>query len=200
MNSQETFPGNLRGLLTIGLAAGLVLVIPEIRGIFVPEPNWARLTSTLGRATILLYLLLAAVGLVTLLLSLWQPERIRPLAQKWTSFRWPLTLALFGFLAWTYLFSPWQATLTAPWAQFMMAVAVARLLAWFFDPRQDQPFGWNELALAFSIFLYPRLVQEVRLYIPIPLATRGMMAVGMLFLGLQGHEVHHVHHPHLEVG
>ena len=182
MNSQETFPRNLRGLLAIGLAAGLALVIPEIRGIFVPEPNWARLTSTLGRATILLYLLLAAIGLVTLILSLWQPERIRSLARKWTFLRWPLALTLFGFLTWTYLFSPWQATLTAPWTQFLMAAAVARLLSWFFDPGQDRPFGWNELALAFSIFLYPRLVQEVRLYIPISLATRGMMVAGMLFL------------------
>jgi hypothetical protein len=187
MNSQETFPRNLRGLLAIGLAAGLSLVVPEIRGIFVPEPNWARLTSALGRATILLYLLLAAIGLATLIFSLWQPERIRPLAQKWTSFRWPLALTLFGFLTWTYLFSPWQATLTAPWTQFLMAAAVARLLAWFFAPKQDHPFGWNELALAFSIFLYPRLVQEVRLYIPVSLATRGVVAVGMLFLlGLLG--------------
>jgi hypothetical protein len=182
MSSQETFPGNLRGLLTIGLAAVLALVIPEIRDIFVVERDWVKLTSALGRATILLYLLLAAIGLITLILSFWQPVRIRPLAQKWTSFRWPLALALLGFFTWTYLFSPWQFTLTGPWTQFLMAAAAARLLTWFFAPGQDQPFGWNDLALTFGIFLYPRLVQEVRLYIPVSLVSRGVIATGMLFL------------------
>jgi hypothetical protein len=187
MNNQESLPRNLRGLLTFGLAAGLTLTIPEIQRVFVPEPNWAKLLSAAGWATILAYLLLVIVGLMALLLSLWRPERIRPLAQRLAALRWTLALALLGFLTWTYLFSPWQATLTAPWTQFLVAAIAARLLTWLFAPGQDQPFGWNELALAFSIFLYPRLVQEVRLYYPVSLATRGTMAAGLFFLfGLLG--------------
>ncbi|MBI5297373.1 MAG: hypothetical protein HY869_17985 [Chloroflexi bacterium] len=187
MNNQAAFPRNLRGLLTFGLAAGLVLTIPEIQRVFVPEPNWAKLLSAAGWATILAYLLLVIVGLTVLALSLWRPERIRPLAQRLTVLHWSLALALLGFLTWTYLFSPWQATLTGPWTQFLVAAIAARLLTWLFAPAQDQPFGWNELALAFSIFLYPRLVQEVRLYYPVSLATRGTLAAGLLFLfGLLG--------------
>ena len=36
MQKQESLPKNIRGLLTIGLAAGLVLAFPDIKAIFVP--------------------------------------------------------------------------------------------------------------------------------------------------------------------
>ncbi|MFZ5881190.1 MAG: hypothetical protein ACOY0R_17630 [Chloroflexota bacterium] len=183
--SPDPYPRNLRSLLTLLLGVGLVLTVPEVQAIFAPVPNWTKLLTASGWAAILTYLALAAAGLMVLGFSLWQPARISPLAQRLTLLRWPLALALLGFLTWIYLFSPWQTILTAPWMQFIVAVAIARLLAWIFAPRQVQPFGWNELALAFSLFLYPRLVQEVRLYNPVPFATRGMLAAGWLFqLGL----------------
>jgi len=182
MQKQESLPKNIRGLLTIGLVAGLVLAFPEIKAIFVPERNWDKLLTPVGAMTIALYLLLAVGGLIILTLSLWTPERIRPLAQKLTALRWLLALALLGFIVWTYLFSPWQGTLTAPWTQFLFAAVLARLLAWLFVPERTQPFGWSELALAFSLFLYPRMVQEVRLSFPVALLTRGSIVAGFFFL------------------
>ena len=182
MQTPEFPSKNIRSLLTIGLAAGLVLVYPEIKTIFAPERTWDKILTPIGVGSIVLYVLLAVSNLIVLAISLWTPERIRPLAQKLTVLRWPLTLALLVFLAWTYLFSPWQATLTAPWTQFLFAAALARLLAWLFAPERTQPFGWSELALAFCLFLYPRMVQEVRIIYPSALFTRGSMAVGFVAL------------------
>ena len=185
MQTQKDSPKNIIQLLTIGLVTGLVFAYSEIKAIGSPEQTWDKLLTPVGIVSISLYILLAIVGLAVLIFSLWKPQPIQALAEKMTIVRWPSGLALIGFITWTYLFSSWQATLTAPWTQFIFAAALARLLAWLFVPEQNQPFGWSELALTFSIFLYPRIVQEVRLYFPIALLTRGSIVAGFVFqLGL----------------
>ena len=183
MQKQESLPKNIRGLLTIGLAAGLVLAFPEIKAIFVPEQNWDKLLAPVGALTVLLYLLLAVGGLVVMVVSFWSPQQIsEQMPKRISAWRWPLALVLLGFFTWTYLFSPWQGILTAPWTQFLFAAVLARLLAWLFVPERTQPFGWSELALAFSLFLYPRMVQEVRLYLPQAFFTRGSIVAGFALL------------------
>ena len=184
MKPDDLFLRNLRGLLTLGLAAGLVFAFPEVRDVFSSEQNWARLLGGLGALTLVLYLALMTFGLAALAVGLWRPAWVRPLARRLTPFRWFLALGLVGFHGWLYLFSPWQFALTAPWTQFLTALVATRLLGWLFRPADEFPFGWDELALAFSLFLFPRLVQEVRLYNPAPLATRGTLALGGLFLAL----------------
>ena len=178
---QNASPKNIIQLLTIGLVSGLVFAFLEIKALWVPDQIWNKLLTPLGVAAIIAYILLALVGVVILFLSLWNPSPLRALARNIKSLRWLVAFATIGFLAWVYLFSPWQATLTMPWTQFIVAAALARLLAWCFVPEQDQPFGWSDLALAFSIFLYPRIVQEIRQYLPAPLLTRGSIAVGFVF-------------------
>ena len=48
MKPDDLFLRNLRGLLTLGLAAGLVFAFPEVRDVFSSEQNWARLLGGLG--------------------------------------------------------------------------------------------------------------------------------------------------------
>lgn len=182
MQTQKSFPKNIINLLTISLIIGILFACNEINSLVVPEQAWGRLLTPIGILTISLYVLLTIVGVIVLACSLGQPNQIQTFAKKITSMRWPITFVLLGFTVWTYLFSPWQATLTTPWMQFILAAALARILAWLFVPEYDQPFGWGELALAFAIFLYPLVVQEVRLYFPIALLTRGSIAAGFLIL------------------
>lgn len=185
MQTQKESPRNIIQLLTIGLVTGIIFAYSEIKTLWSPDQIWDKLLTPTGVITISLYILFAIVGLVVLIFSLWKPQSIQSLAEKLTNIRWPITFLLIGFIVWMYLFSPWQSTLTMPWTQFIFAAALARLLAWLFAPEQNQPFGWSELALAFSIFLYPRIVQEVRLLYPAALFTRGSLAVGFIFqLGL----------------
>ena len=102
--------------------------------------------------------LLAVASMLSVQLSsalavgLWRPAWVRPLARRLTPFRWFLALGLVGFHGWLYLFSPWQFALTAPWTQFLTALVAARLLGWLFRPADEHPFGWDELALAFSLW------------------------------------------------
>ncbi|MBK8619736.1 MAG: hypothetical protein IPN96_22170 [Anaerolineales bacterium] len=181
MQTQKESPKNITQLLSIGLIAGLVFAYFEVKTLWTPEQVWNKLLTPIGIATISLYILLAIIGLTVLVFSLQKPQPIQILAEKLTFIRWPIAIALIGFIVWMHLFSPWQLTLTFPWTQFIFAAALARLVAWLFAPKQNQPFGWSELALAFSLFLYPRIVQEVRLLYPAALFTRGALAMGFIF-------------------
>ncbi len=183
---QEQISRNKKYLLTLFLLLGMWSSYFEVRVLWATEQAWNKLLTPSGWLAIGVAAFLMVAVLLTLFLSLWTPERIQTAAKSWSALRWLAAVGIFGLPAWLFLFSPWQLTF-GPWTQFLIAAGLARLLAWLFDPEQGQPFGWNELALAFSLFLYPRLVQEVRLYYPISFATRGSMAAGLLFLvGLLG--------------
>lgn len=181
---QKSPPKNILQLLTIFLITGIVFAYFEVKALCSPEQTWDKLLTPVGAVTISLYILLALAGLIVLIFSLWKPQAIQSLAKKLTIIRWPIALALLGFIAWTYLFSPWQATLTAPWTHFIFATALARLLAWLFAPEQNQPFGWSELALAFAVFLYPRIMQEVRIIFTGSLITHFALIAGFVSLSL----------------
>ncbi|MBK7316620.1 hypothetical protein [Candidatus Villigracilis affinis] len=178
---QTASPKNIIQLFTIGLVSSIVFAFLEIKALWTLDQIWNKLLTPLGVAAIVVYILFAIAGITVLFLSLWNPTSLRAFAQKMKKLRWLVAFVAIGFVTWIYLFSPWQMTLTMPWTQFIVAAALARLLAWCFVPEQDQPFGWSDLALAFSIFLYPRIVQEVRQYFPAPLLTRGSIAVGFAF-------------------
>jgi len=181
MQKQESSPRNSIQLLTIGLVTGIVFAYSEIKTLWSPEQIWNKLLSPIGVVTISLYILFAMLGLTVFILTLWKSKPIQALAEKIAILRWPMAIAFIGFVTWMYLFSPWQASLIFPWTQFIFAALLARLFAWFFAPDQNQPFGWGDLALTFSLFLYPRIVQEVRLLYPAALFTRGALASGFIF-------------------
>ena len=183
--TKESVPNNLRGLLALGLIAGLVFSYLEIQTIWSPDQAWDTLLTPLGWLTVAVYIVLELLSLAMLMLSLWQPQRIQSLAEKWTTLRWPAAVVLAGLLAWIYLLSPWKAILTGPWTQFLVAAGLIRLLAWLFVPKRTQPFGWDELALTFAWFLAPRMGHEVRIVIHNPLlAKAGMAALWLAALAM----------------
>lgn len=182
IQTNESFPFNLRKLFTIGLVAGLLLAYFEIRGLFSAEQPSSKLLSAIGLVTIGLYILIVAIGVIGFILGLWKSQSLEIPTQKLTFLRWPFSFIMVGFLTWTYLFSPWQAILIAPWTQFIFASSLTCIVTSLFNPKRDYPFGWSELALAFVVFLYPRVVQELRIVYPIPFATHGAIIGGFAFL------------------
>ncbi len=174
---QATLPKNIKHLLTLLLLIGVWFSYSEVRAIWSPEQAWEKLLTPPGWLAVGVSILLAVTSLATLILSLWGPGQIQALAQKGTSLRWPAAFILPGALAWILLFSPWQS-LFGPWTQLLAAAGLARLLAWLLVPGRTQPFGWRELALSFGLFLYPRMMQEVRIIYPSALLIRGSMLAG----------------------
>ncbi|MGE5249156.1 MAG: hypothetical protein ACM3QS_02985 [Bacteroidota bacterium] len=171
--------------MTLGLAAGLVLAYPEIRAIWTPEQDWSRLSGVTGTVTVILYALLLLAGLMLSLISIWRGEMPGPLAKQVRRFpglRWLAALLIAGFIAWTYLFSPWQAALSGPWTQFLFALVAAGTLSRLFEPGEAFSFRLKDWTLATCLFLYPRMVQEVRVIYPNPWLSRAVIAGGALAL------------------
>ncbi len=179
--TQEAFPKNIKQVLTLLLVIGVWFSYSEVQAIWSPEQTWDKLLTPLGWLAVGISVMLAVLSLATLSSSLWSERMGERIFKRISGWRWAVAVALIGSLAWTLLFSPWQ-TVFGPWTQFLIAAGLARMLAWLFVPERTQPFGWSELALAFSLFLYPRMVQEVRIIFPSALFTRGSMLAGFVAL------------------
>lgn len=178
----------LEHLYGIGLLIALLTAGTEAQSIWLVERNWGKLFSPAGMAAISIYFLLFVSGLLLFLRNIWRPDDLTRIArglQKQAVFRWLFVTGLLLVVAWIYLYSPWQDVLTGPWTQLVFAVGVTQIVLFFAAPYRDQRFGWAELALALAVFLYPRIIHEVRALMPVALVYRGAAAGGLfLLLGL----------------
>jgi hypothetical protein len=185
MNRLERKNTHYSVLMSFGLMGILIGVWSEISAIGAVEQNWARLLSSAGTIAIGLYLSLFVVGLVTLLMGLWRVEilsRIARRVQLPLVIRWLVVAGLFLIYTYIYLFSVWQPLLSQPWTQLLFAIGFAQLILFAFAPHRAQQYGWSELALTLGIFLYPRLIQEMRALFENAMTYRGATAVGFLLL------------------
>jgi hypothetical protein len=172
-------------LMSLGLAGMLFGVWSEVAAISEVEQNWPRLLSSMGIVTISLYVLLLLVGLSLLLIGLWRPGRLSRWARQLRyplSLRWLSVAGLFLVFTYIYLFSVWQPVLFMPWTQLLFAVGFAQLVLFMIAPERDQRFGWSALALAVGVFLYPRLIQEMRALFADAFVYRAATAAGFLLL------------------
>jgi len=176
---RENSSRNIKHLFTLLIFVGIGFSYSEMRVFWSTEQGWDKLLTPSGWLAVGVLILLAIISLGTLLLSLWVPERIRAVAESWSRLRWVAALGLAGLLAWILLYSPWQLTF-GPWTQFLVAAGLARLLAWLFAPRRTGPFGWNELVIAFALFLAPRMGQEIRIVVHNSLLAKAGMALTWL--------------------
>src|SRR4029079_12355830 len=76
--------------------------------------------------------------------------------------RWMLVVGLLLVFTYLYLFSLWQPILSQPWLQLLFAMGFAQIILFTVAPPREQKFGWSEVALALVLFLYPRVIQEMR--------------------------------------
>ncbi len=173
----------LIGLIGIAIFAGL-----EIQAFFLVTQNWDRLMSVVGIATVALYLLLFLAGLTALIAGWFFPQPYHVISvwlQQLGRLRWFAIAAGMLSLVWFYLYSPWQGVWPGPWFQFVFALGVATSIAWLAQPERRTWSDGRELALALALFLYPRLVLELRAWYALPLVYRGATLLGyLLLLGL----------------
>lgn len=175
------FPLKNLGLLILFLLTGF-----EDQALWTVIRDRSRAISSLEALSIAIYLLLLLGALLSLLLGIWNPESLK----RWTKnldqrlgWRWGMVVGLFVLIAYLYLFSPLQKYLSGPWSQFLIAAGTAQLTLFLLDRNREQVFGWSELALALTLFLYPRMIQEARQIFSDPLDYRVITAV-VFFLEL----------------
>ena len=172
-------------LMALGLAGMAIGIWPEISFLWTVEQNWARLLSSVGTMTIGLYLLLLLSGLYFLLLGAWRVDTLNRLARQVrlsTPARWVLVTALFLLYTYIYLFSVWQPVLAQPWTQLLFAIVFTQIILFLIAPAREQRLGLPELALTLSVFLYPRLIQEMRALFANALVYRAATAAGFVIL------------------
>ncbi|HEY2982273.1 MAG TPA: hypothetical protein VGJ22_13895 [Anaerolineales bacterium] len=186
---------NLRALTAIGLLSGLVLAYNELKHIWSPERVWGPLLTPAAKVTIAAYALLALSGLTILCSIPWPRVRLPfqlETIQGSTVLRWLIAAAQVAFIGWVYLYSAWQTVLTGPWTQLLFAAGAACLIHRIFQPRADL-LEWGDLALTFSLFLFPRVVQELRVIQPEgPLAALAAAAGVVFCLGLIAVQYDHI--------
>jgi len=172
-------------LMSLGLAGLAIGIRAELSYLWAIEQNWERLLSATGTIVISLYLLFLLLGLYFLLIGAWRVEALNRVARQLRlslPVRWLIITSLFLLYTYIYLFSVWQPILSQPWIQLLFAMGFAQIILFIMMPQREQRFGLQELALTLGIFLYPRLIQEMRALFADALVYRAATAAGFIFL------------------
>jgi hypothetical protein len=172
-------------LLSLALAGIALGIWSEISLLWTVEQNWDRLLAGMGTIAISLYLFLLLFGLYFLLAGAWQVEALNRMARKLRlslAIRWLIVTGLFFLYTYIYLFSIWQPILAQPWTQLLFTLGFAQMILFVMLPQRDQRFGWSELALTLAMFLYPRIIQEMRALFTDALVYRAATAAGFMIL------------------
>jgi hypothetical protein len=184
----STPKSSARWLLLVGLIGISVFGAFEILAFFSGPQNWARLSSPAGLLTVAIYLLQFALGLVVLILGWFIPDALRKASRSFEGLgrlRWVGIAVGLLAVAWFYLYSPWEEIWPGPWTQFIFAMGLASCFAWLARPERSAWGDGKELTLAFGLFLYPRIILELRAWYRLPIVYRGATLVGYLaVLGL----------------
>ena len=197
MQARSSLTEKIRTLAALTIVVLLWLAYAGLQPLWAdetPGPALAPLATSAGRLAFGLYLLLTLLSVGTFVLGLRKPGLLQQAGERLYPLRWVFAGLTVALLAWLYLFSPLQARLSGPWTALPAAAALARLLAWAFRPAQARPYGWEETALAFGLYLFPRVVQEMRIIYPSALVSRGTTLAGFLLLLVLIWILHGPHH------
>jgi hypothetical protein len=170
----------LTGVLFVAFVAGV-----EIRSFFLVEQDWQTLFSTSGRITFIAYVVFLLMGLFGLVLNSFRPnwlEKISSFVDGYKILRWLVIAGVYLSIVWFYLYSVWQTFWPGPWTQFFFAAGLVIWIVWLASPRSGLRFGLPEFLLSFALFLYPRIVLEVRILSTSSLVYRSTTIAGCLIL------------------
>lgn len=85
---------------------------------------------------------------------------------------------------WMFLFSAWQFSFPGPWTRFLIACALAYLLA-FLTVGLESEIGWREVIVALGLFVYTGSMAEFRTLFPTGLVSSIVFLPGYwLLIGL----------------
>ncbi|HEX8992344.1 MAG TPA: hypothetical protein VF784_11760 [Anaerolineales bacterium] len=170
----------LAGLIGVGFFAWL-----EVEHFYLAAQNSARLLSDAGLLTLALYLLIFLIGVVALVLTWFfpgLPRRFFGWFERLGRWRWLIVAAALLSITWFYLYSPWVGLWPGPWVQFIFAIGVATCIASFAQPQWPVWRNGRELVLGLAVFLYPRIVLELRASYRVALVYRSGTLLGVLLL------------------
>ena len=85
-------------------------------------------------------------------------------------------------VVWFYLYSPWQSVLTGPWLQLIFSFGLTAWIAMLISPHRVAFSGWEEFIFAFGLFLFPRIVLEMRVLFTQAWVYRLAVLVGYLIV------------------
>jgi hypothetical protein len=175
-------------LLSLALVGMLIGVGSEISILWTVKQNWAQLFSLKGTVAISLYVVLLLFGLFFVLNGSWRVGTLNNLTRKLNlsfAVRWTLVVGLLFPFTYIYLFSVWQPILSQPWIQLLFAMGFAQIVLFVIAPQREQKFGWSEVALTLGLFLYPRVIQELRALVTNATIYRAATIIGFaIILGL----------------
>src|SRR5690349_871348 len=152
-------------LMSLGLAGMMIGIWSEISILLTVKQNWSQLLSLRGALAISLYLVLLLLGLCFLIIGFWRVETLDRFTRRLNikpAVRWLLSVGLLFIFTYIYLFSVWQPVLSQPWIQLLFAMSFAQIVLFIVAPQREQRFGWSEVALTLGLFIYPRVIQEMR--------------------------------------
>jgi hypothetical protein len=175
-------------LMSFGLAGMMIGVWSEISTLWTVEQNWAQLFSLRGTVAISLYVVLLLLGLFLVITGSWRLKALNNLTRKLNLavvVRWAFVVGLLLVFTYIYLFSVWQPILSQPWTQLLFAIGFAQIILFMIAPKREQRFGWSEVASTLGLFLYPRVIQEMRTLFADATVYRAATVVGFaIILGL----------------
>src|SRR5829696_252653 len=172
-------------LMSLALAGVMLGIRAELSSLWAVEQNWEKLLSAAGMISLGLYLLFLGWGLFMLVMGAWRIQALNRMARRFTVspvLRWLIVAGLLLVFTYLHLFSVWQPILTQPWIQFLFAAGFAQTLLLVIAPQREQRFGGSEVALTLSIFLYPRIIQEMRALYADATVYRAATAAGFIFI------------------
>jgi hypothetical protein len=174
-----------RWLLLTGLVAAAVAAGFEIQAFLAAPQSWDRLLSDAGLLTLVLYVAVLLAGLFVLTLSWFSSQTLAAASRRlerlaWV--RWAAVASALLSVVWFYLYSPWVGVWPGPWSQLMFAMGLAAILSLLARPASVAWLDGRELFLSLAIFLYPRVVLELRAWYTVPLLYRGATVLGYLLL------------------
>lgn len=184
MQAETPLHSKMRPLTALSAVILLWMAYAGLRPLWEAKEPDAAFFAPAGQAVFGLYLLVTLVSLGAFALGLFRPAAMQRAGERLRLLRWPLALVVTGLVGWLYLYSPLQTQLAGAWTAIPAAAALARLLGWVFRPGERRPFGWEEAALTFALYLFPRMVQEARIIYPAPVLSLGALiaTVGAVLL------------------
>jgi len=176
---------SIRWFFLTGLGIAAISALLEILAIFRVEQDWGTLLSIEGLLTIVVYIAFLIFGLIVLFLRLFDSPPLKELA-NWPEglgrMRWLVVAMLVLSVVWFYLYSPWQAVLTGPWLQLIFSFGLTAWIALLISPQRGSFSGWGEIIFVFGLFLFPRIVLEMRILFAQAWVYRLAVLVGYLIV------------------
>jgi hypothetical protein len=169
-------------LLSLMLGIGLLFSYFEIAALRAAELVWSDLLAPAGSSAAAFYSLLFFAGVFILARDLWSvsadlPAPVRPAWLGWVS-----AAGLIVVTAWIHLYSPWQAAVPGPWTQLVFAAGLAQIIALILGAKPRGASGWSGLALTLGLFLFPRVVLEIRAFSGLSSLSRGTALLGFFLV------------------